>query len=1041
MSIRTAYRSFRLRGQLIVTMTMAGGIPLAISAIVAQHIGESALTEAAGSKVEAIRSAKGRQIEATFAQIRGQAISLTEDTMVIDGAAELVESFHQIGAGLKPAEVDAARQQVAAFYGESFGPKLRENPEARPADVATLVPADLAGVVAQQRFIVENPNPLGKKQILDTAGSDSYAAVHARLHPILRSYLDRFGYYDVFVIDAASGDVVYTVFKETDFAQRLRPETQADDGLVRSFLAAKSLPPLKAHFEDFAPYRPSYDGPAAFVSTPIYRRGVLIAVLAMQMPVDRINDILNDAVGLGTTGESYLVAADGRMRSQSRLTKETTIFRRQLSTSSVAASARGESGTGHYPGPNTEDVLGAWAPVKIDGLNWSIIVEIEEQEALASAVMLSRILWGVLVVSLMALVFVAWRFSSRLATRVGGAVTIASAVARGDFSNDIVLDGHDEVGDLLEALLLMKTELFGRMLAEKNDALRIREGLENAAANVVVAGPDGTIVFANRAMRDLVARCGEDLRAGLPRFRGTLVGAPLQDLDVNTASASEQERKLGRRTFCIVANPIVAEDGTRVGSVVEWRDLTEEVDAATQVEELIEAASAGVLDRRLDPERFNGFMRRIGAGMNQMLDALVAPLTVTAHNLERLSRGDVPAPITTVYRGAFEKLRNNVNSCSAAVRLLVEDAESLSQSAVAGDLHARAALERHDGDFRRVMNGVNGTLDALVGPIEETKRVLGMLADGDLTGRVKGDFVGEYADLKEAANRSAENLQALATEIRSVSSVITSASNEIADGNASLSDRTQQEAASLEETWASVRDLTTTVQHNATSAREARRIAAESSTRAEEGRTIVGNAVEAMRAIERSSSRIDEIIGVIDEIAFQTNLLALNASVEAARAGEQGRGFAVVAAEVRNLAQRSATAAREIKGLIAESSSRVADGARLVNASGETLTGIVGSVRGVADLIAKISDAGEEQAAGIVQLQRSIEDLESSVQQNAALVEEVSAASNSLREQAVHLNTQVAAFKTEEGGPVVEEQGRRRRRRRPRAAVEAIAAE
>jgi methyl-accepting chemotaxis protein len=1013
-------------------MALAGGIPLLVSAVVAQVASSSALSDAATSRVEAIRSARVGAIENIFAQVGAQASSLAEDEMVVQGAPALIEAFAKIGDGEKPAAIEAARAEVATYYSGTFGPKLRENGEARAADVGSLVPTARADVFAQQRFIANNPHPVGKKHLLDTAGTDSYASVHGRLHPILRSYLDRFGYYDIFVIDVATDTVVYTVFKEIDFASHLDPLQAAGNGLVRAYEKAKTLAPGVVHFEDFAPYVASYDAPAAFASMPIVRNGAVVAVLVFQLPVDRINALVNDEAGLGTTGTSYLVGADGLMRTQSRFTTTPTIFKSKIATDAVAAALKGDRGVGRYVGPAGKPVLGAWSPVKLAGLPWALVTEVDEAEALSSATTMSWILLAVFIAAVAGLVAMAGRFASKLTSRVRVAVDHASAVARGELDGEIVVDGQDEVGDLLEALRVMKTELFGRMLAEKNEALRIRQALDTAAANVVVAGPDGVIVFANRAVNDLVGRYSSDFRSSFPRFGGALVGEPLASLEVATG---ERERSIGKRTYRVVSVPIVGSDGKSVGTVVEWRDLTEEVDAAAQVESLIQAASDGVLDRRLDPQRFHGFMRRIGAGMNQMLDALVAPLTVAAQNLERLSKGDVPPPINAQYNGAFEKLRNNVNSCSNAVRQLVEDAEHLSHAAVAGDLHARADLGRHAGDFRRVMEGVNHTLDALVAPVEETKHMLGLLADGDLTGRVTGNFVGEYAALKDAANRSAENLQALATEIRSVASVITSASNEIAEGNASLSDRTQQEAASLEETWASVRDLTTTVQHNSESARDARRIADESSAKADEGRTIVASAIEAMQAIERSSSRIDEIIGVIDEIAFQTNLLALNASVEAARAGEQGRGFAVVASEVRNLAQRSAKAAREIKVLIAESSSRVADGARLVNASGKTLEGIVGSAHGVAQLIAKISDAGDEQAAGIVQLQRSIEDLEASVQQNAALVEEVSAASNSLREQAQHLDQQMAVFKTDDGAPGVAAPAQQQRSRRSRRST------
>jgi methyl-accepting chemotaxis protein len=234
---------------------------------------------------------------------------------------------------------------------------------------------------------------------------------------------------------------------------------------------------------------------------------------------------------------------------------------------------------------------------------------------------------------------------------------------------------------------------------------------------------------------------------------------------------------------------------------------------------------------------------------------------------------------------------------------------------------------------------------------------------------------------------------------------------EIAKGNEHLSSRTSEQAASLEETSSAMEEMTATMKQNADNARQANQLAVAARDVASKGGAVTTKAVEAMGEINKSSTKIADIITVIDEIAFQTNLLALNAAVEAARAGEHGRGFAVVAAEVRNLAQRSATAAKEIKGLIKDSLQRVTDGSELVNHSGKTLMEIVTSVKRVTDIIAEITAASQEQASGIDQVNASIMQLDQTTQQNAALVEETTAASQSMREQSKALMKQVMSFK------------------------------
>lgn len=284
--------------------------------------------------------------------------------------------------------------------------------------------------------------------------------------------------------------------------------------------------------------------------------------------------------------------------------------------------------------------------------------------------------------------------------------------------------------------------------------------------------------------------------------------------------------------------------------------------------------------------------------------------------------------------------------------------------------------------------------------LSETSGVVGAMADGDLTKRMQGHYTGQFALLRDAVNQSVENLQKTISEIKGVAVSVDSGSSEISQGNIDLSQRTEEQAASLEETASAMEEMTATVKQNADNAAQANQLAISARNQAEKGGDVVKHAMVAMEEINGSSKKISDIIGVIDEIAFQTNLLALNASVEAARAGEQGRGFAVVASEVRNLAGRSATAAKEIKDLIVDSGSKVEEGSRLVNQSGETLGEIVDGVKKVTDIVGEIAAASEEQSVGIDEVNKAVGQMDGLTQQNAALVEEAAAASESLSDQA-----------------------------------------
>ncbi len=434
--------------------------------------------------------------------------------------------------------------------------------------------------------------------------------------------------------------------------------------------------------------------------------------------------------------------------------------------------------------------------------------------------------------------------------------------------------------------------------SQRHERERLASALDSVSANVMVADTEHNIVYMNSTVERMLQAAEGDIRKDLPHFEvAKLVGSnidifhrnPLHQRKMLGSLREEMISKLtiGGRTFRLIINPILDETGGRIGTVVEWKDLTQELAVEGEVNRIVSAA----------------------------LD---------------------------------------------------------------GDLTDRIALEGKSEFFRTLSTGINALLDSFM----------------------------EIVD-----------------SIRSAALTVQTGAEEISRGNLDLSKRTEEQASNLAETASSMEQMTATVRTTADNAGEANELAMAARNQAEQGGTVVGQAVQAMDAISASSKRIADIIGVIDEIAFQTNLLALNAAVEAARAGEQGRGFAVVASEVRNLAGRSATAAKEIKGLIQDSVREVQEGSRLVDESGQMLHEIVSAVERATTLVGDIAGACREQSTGIADVNRAVGEMDQSTTQNAALVEQAAAASEGIVEQVNKLNQIIAGFNTVRGGAVSQRTG------------------
>ena len=436
-----------------------------------------------------------------------------------------------------------------------------------------------------------------------------------------------------------------------------------------------------------------------------------------------------------------------------------------------------------------------------------------------------------------------------------------------------------------------------------------------------------------------------------------------------------------------------------------------------EISDIVKAAAVrGSFDNKMDLLGKDGYTKSLAELINQLSDITSAGLNDVTRVTTALAEGDLTHKIIKDYPGVFGQTKDGVNKTVDAINDIVNNIQFIVLSAGEGDFSVKLDANGKHGYSKSLAELLNKLSEVTDTGLRDVMRVAKALADADLTQKITRDYPGLFGHTKDGVNATVDNLQKLVMGVKVSADSIGTSSKEIAIGNNDLSQRTQEQAARLEEIAASIEELTATVKQNADNARQANELAQSASAVALKGGSVVQQVVGTMSSINHSSHKIVDIISVIDGIAFQTNILALNAAVEAARAGEQGRGFAVVATEVRNLAQRSAAAAKEIKNLIGDSVDKVEVGARLVDSAGQTMEEIVNAVKRVTDIMSEISTASHEQSAGIEQVNQALTHMDEVTQQNAALVEEAAAATESLQEETENLAKEIDFFKINTGG-------------------------
>ncbi len=438
------FKNIEMKWMLIIAMLFAGLVPLIGTGLYALNGAAAALHSKGFDQLKSLKTVKKDEIENYFKQIENQVITLSENQMTIEMMREIKEGFDDLPSdlGIEKNTLEQYKQDVRRFYDGQFGSKFKQE-TGESISSAQLVPSSEGGIIAQYLYMADNKHPLGSKSQLDDADDGStYTKAHFWYHPAMRSYLEKFGYYDIFLVNQATGDVVYSVFKEIDYATNLYSGAHQNSGIAQVVKkAANARSKDQTFVNDFDPYVPSYNAAAAFIASPIFDGDEMLGVLVFQMPVEEINRRLKVTEGLGESGEVYLVGSDNLMRSQSRFSDTNTILATKIDSKTANAAISGQEGAEITPDYRGINVLSAYAPLNIKGLDWVLLAEIDEEEAFKTVNDLKFAIIMAMAVAVGFIVLIAVLFVRNVMKQLGAdpaeVRVLAEAIADGDLTMDL----------------------------------------------------------------------------------------------------------------------------------------------------------------------------------------------------------------------------------------------------------------------------------------------------------------------------------------------------------------------------------------------------------------------------------------------------------------------------------------------------------------------------------------------------------------------------------------------------------------------------
>lgn len=1070
------FKDMPLARKLTLVLSFVGLFPAIIIASIALYNSSQALSHDKSSALTAVVELKTSIIEQYFATAESQLRNLSRSGLTHRALEAFSGGYHSY---LSDSSEPGSLKSLSTYYLDEF--KQKYVAETRTEIDSTELVAALSPTAKalQTTYISLNTHPLGKKdKLIDSGGDTAYERAHTQFHQDFSSYVSEFGYYDIFIIDAASDDVVYSVYKELDFATNLQAGPYRDSGLAKAY--RQVMETQKLSFIDYSPYTPSYEAPASFIASPVWGNGDITGVLIFQLPLDRVSQVMSSTFGLGETGESYLVGDDNKMRSDSFFDKAFSVSEsfsqglgNQVNTPQVRHALQGESGFIESTNYRGDDVVAAFAPLDVMGIRWAVIVEQSSEEAYA-AISSLKLLFIVMVLGLLVLtVLIAikfgrsiaspiqelstfildlkrqWRFSMRAKVRsqdetgqaakalndmlssldlavqeINGTV---EQLAKGNFRHRVeaplvgdlnalkqtindsaqsITESIDDIGRVMESI--QEGDFTQRVEVEAHGQLNeLTEMVNNTAQSTAMFIEDAVKVIQSLERGDYNVRVSASAKGELAAFKQA-INHNIENTqtvieEIVSVMQQMQEGVYGKQVECDAQGQLALIKH----SVNAASNTTDEI--ILNIIQVMEGLAQGDFSQNVTVEA-KGDLARLKLSINQAASGSNDVVNDIITVMKKVARGEFEQQVVVNARGQLLELKDSVNLAAMTCDQVVKAISEVMNSLVHGQLEQRVRIDT-GGDFNRLSQSVNLTCDSLESTLGQSKDVMESVARGDLTQSFNLEVEGQYASLKQSINRTVDNLVSMIKEIRSSADVVNDKTKDASDETSGLNQQVDEQVASLEAISSSMTQMQASIDNSLCKAQASTDMSQQAYQFAVDGERVVERVICAMEDITQSSSKMSNIIGVIDEIAFQTNLLALNAAVEAARAGEQGRGFAVVAAEVRNLAQRSADAAKEISDLINDSVDKVNAGAGLVSESGELLKQITISSENVRNNVDEVTLAMKEQQKQVSYVTHSVGSVDSNIQQSAMMLDNLNGNFGEVKQQAVNLLSLIEKFR------------------------------